>query len=28
LIPFDGKALLSLFVRLRKDRLKDSKVKK
>jgi len=28
LIPFDGRALLSLFIRLRKDRLKDSKVKK
>ena len=28
LIPFNGKALLSLFVRLRKDRLTDSKVKK
>ena len=28
LIPFNAKALLSLFVRLRKDRLKDSKVKK
>ena len=28
LIPFDGKALLSLFVRLRKDRMKNSKVKK
>ncbi|MBQ8416578.1 MAG: spore germination protein, partial [Clostridia bacterium] len=28
LLPFDGKALLSLFVRLRKDRLQDSKVKK
>ena len=28
LIPFDGKALLSLFVRLRKDRLQGSKVEK
>ena len=28
LIPFDGKALLSLFIRLRKDRLRDSKVEK
>ncbi|MBQ7336438.1 MAG: spore germination protein [Clostridia bacterium] len=28
LIPFDGKALLSLFIRLRKDRLKGSRVKK
>ena len=28
LLPFNGKALLSLFVRLRKDRLRDSKVKK
>ncbi len=28
LIPFDGRALLSLFVRLRKDRMKGSRVKK
>lgn len=28
LLPFDGKALLSLFVRLRKDRLKKSRVEK
>ncbi len=28
LLPFDGRALLSLFVRLRKDRLKGSRVKK
>ena len=28
LVPFDGKALLSLFVRLRKDRLRGSQVKK
>ena len=27
LFPFDGKALLSLFVRLRKDKLKNSRVK-
>ncbi len=27
LLPFDGKALLSLFVRLRKDQLKNSRVK-